>query len=289
MHLICPFSVIPVRSSPQERGEQLTQLLFGDLMEVLDRQGKNWLRVRCIPDNTVGWVQSNQVLEITPSEFHLYKGHFAYCLDLLHPVMAENAYIPVSLGARLPNFDGMQFQLAGKAFTFSGLAVFPADLRPASSMVLKIAQRFLFAPEQAGGRSPLGVDCSGLTQLVFGIVGIPLGREPELQVLQGETVDFVEESQPGDLAFFEDRKGRVNHVGIVLPNRQIMHVHGSVRIDKLDHFGIYDEQAQHYSHKMRVIRRVLPPEALQSENTSQQAEVVRNQIELFTPHPTSPE
>lgn len=281
MHLICPFSVIPVRSSPQERGEQLTQLLFGDLLELLDRNGKSWVRVRLVADNTVGWVQANQVLEITPSEFQLYKQHYAYCLDLLHPVMAENAYIPISMGARLPNFDGMQFQLAGKAYTFSGLAVFPSDLRPTSSLVIKIAQRLFHAPVQPGGRSPLGIDGSGLTQLVFRIVGIALGREPEQQVEQGESIDFVEEAQPGDLAFFEDRKGRVDHVGIILANRQVMHAFGSVRIDKLDHYGIFDEQNQQYSHKMRVIRRVLPPEPQQRENAASQPEGVKNQIELF--------
>ena len=281
MHFICPFSVVPVRSSAQERGEQLTQLLFGDLLESLDQNGKNWTRVRCIADNTVGWVQTNQILAITPSEFHLYQQHYAFCLDLLHPVMTDSAYIPISLGARLPNFDGLHFQLAGKTFTFSGLAVFPSDLRPTSSMVLKIAQRFLYAPYQPGGRSPLGIDSGGLTQLVYRIVGLSLGREPEQQVLQGEGVDFVEEARPGDLAYFEDRKGRIVHAGIIMPNQQILHASGSVRIDKFDHYGIFDEQAQQYTHKLRVIRRVLPPEPLELNSKSPQTEAVRNQIELF--------
>ncbi|MBK7410794.1 MAG: C40 family peptidase [Saprospirales bacterium] len=281
MHFICPYSVVPLRSSPQERGEQLTQLLFGDLLELLDRNGKTWSRVRCIADNTVGWVLNKQLLEITPSEFHQYRQHYAYCLDLMHPVMTENAYIPISLGARLPDFDGMQFQLAGKTYTFSGLAVFPSDLRPSSALVLKIAQRLLYAPSQPGGRSPLGIDAGGLTQLVYRIVGIHLGREPEHQVLQGEGVDFVEEARPGDLAFFEDRKGKVEHVGIILPRQKIMHSFGAVRIDKLDHYGIFDEQLQQYSHKMRVIRRVLPPEPAQIENQAFQSEEVKNQIELF--------
>ena len=281
MYLICPYSVVPVRSSPQERGEQLTQLLFGDLLELLDQNGKTWSRVRCISDNTVGWVQTKQLMEITPSEYHQYRQHYAYCLDLLHPVMTENAYIPISLGARLPNFDGMQFQLAGKSYTFSGLAVFPTDLRATASLVLKIAQRFLYAPCQPGGRSPLGIDASGLTQVVYRIVGVYLGRESEQQVLQGEGVDFIEEAHPGDLAFFEDRKGKVEHVGIILPHRKILHAFGAVRIDKLDHYGIFDEQAQQYSHKMRVIRRVLPPEPLPSNNLEDQPEAVKNQIELF--------
>jgi hypothetical protein len=281
MHFICPYSVVPVRSSPQEKGEQLTQLLFGELLELLDRSGKAWTRVRCVADDTVGWVQSNQLMEITPSEFHLYQQHYAYCLDLLHPVMSENSYIPISLGARLPNFDGMQFKLAGKTYTFSGLAVFPSDLRASSTMVLKIAQRFLFAPVQPGGRSPLGIDSGGLTQVVYRIVGVSLHREPYQQVLQGDNVDFVEEARPGDLAFFEDRKGKVDHVGIILHNQQILHAFGSVRIDRLDHYGIFDEQAQQYSHKLRVIRRVLPPEPLENSRRAGNVEMVRNQIELF--------
>ena len=90
------------------------------------------------------------------------------------------------------------------------------------------------------------------------MAGIRLRRDASQQAEQGQVVDFIELTQPADLAFFENEKGNIVHVGIVLANNQIMHAAGQVRIDRLDHFGIYNEERGIYSHKLRVIKRFLP-------------------------------
>jgi len=96
------------------------------------------------------------------------------------------------------------------------------------------AKEFLNVPYLWGGKSFFAVDCSGFTQLVYKIHDIKLPRDASQQVEVGESLSFVEESQPGDLAFFENPEGKIIHVGIMLDNQRIIHASGKVRIDTLD-------------------------------------------------------
>ena len=278
---ICHLSVVPVRNSSHDRSEQVTQLLFGEVVEILDKKGKSWAKVRCSWDNYIGWVDTRQIRPITKSECESYLQNFAYVLDLLSPVMSPKHHLPVTIGARLPNFDGMRLHLENTSYTFSGQAVFPADIRPNADLILKLARRYLFAPHQWGGRSPLGIDAAGLTQLVFQIIGVQLHREAEEQVHQGITVDFVEQSQPGDLAFFENKAGNINHVGIIMPERQIIHAAGCVRIDTIDHFGIFNEETGKYTHRLRIAKRMTELPDIAKKEKSMQAEKNPRQVALF--------
>lgn len=280
-YAICPLSVIPVRSSATDKSEQVTQLLFGEVMEVLEMKGKAWAKVRCHWDNYIGWVDAKQIKALTTSEFKKYQKKFAYCLDLMQPVMGDDHHLPITIGAQLPNFDGMRLSLGDQFFSFSGQAVFPKDIEQTVDMVLKIARRYLYAPFQWGGRSPLGIDAPGLTQMVFKMVGVQLHREANQQVYQGQSIDFIEQALPGDLAFFENRRGNISHVGIIFPEGQVIHASGKVRIDKIDHYGIFNNETQRYSHKLRVIKRFLKSQPEAEKKGKEVVEEVKNQVELF--------
>lgn len=278
---ICPLSIVPVRSSSSGSSEMVSQLLFGELLEILETKGRQWVKIRCHWDNLVGWVSANQIKPVTPSEFATYNEHFAYNLELMQAVMANDFFMPITLGAQLPNFDGIRFELEGVNYTFSGQAIFPSDIAPSAEFLMKIARRYLNAPALAGGRSPFGIDDSGLVQMIFKFIGTRLPREASQQVFLGEPIDFIEETQPVDLAFFEDRMGRIAHVGIILPNLQILHAYGKVRIDTIDHFGIYNQEEGRYTHKLRVVKRILPKANKLSNEAFQPSEFIKNQIELF--------
>lgn len=256
---LCHLSVVSLRNSPSDKSEQISQLLFGETAEILERRGNSWLKVRCLWDNCIGWVRSLQLKPLTMSEYELFEERYAYCLDLFQPLLCDDFSIPVTIGSRLPDFDGMKFVLDGKVYFYSGQAVFPENLEPTTDRVLKIARRYLFAPYQWGGRSPFGIDSAGFTQVVFKMVGIHLHRAAEQQVHQGSLVDFIEQSLSGDLAFFENHSGNINHVGILMPENKIMHVAGQARIDRLDHYGIYNEELKRYTYRLRVIKRILKP------------------------------
>lgn len=259
----------------------ISQLLFGEVIEIIDRKGKQWVKVRCQIDNFVGWVSSNQLKAITPSEFELFQTKYAISLDIMQPVMALDHFIPITLGGRLPNFDGIRFHLEGQVYTFSGQAVFPEDIEPNAEFAIKIAKRFLNAPYLRGGRSPFGIDSDGLVQLIFTISGLNLPREAAQQVHQGQLIDFIEEALPGDLAFFENRNGRITHTGIILPEQRILHSFGKVRIDRIDHFGIFNEERAQYTHRLRVVKRVLSQKKISTPLRADVKTVSNQQVELF--------
>ncbi len=108
-----------------------------------------------------------------------------------------------------------------------------------------------------GGKSPLGIDCSGFTQMVYKLNGIVLKRDASQQAKQGSTLSFLEESEPGDLAFFDDKEGAITHVGVLLQDHRIIHAHGKVRIDAIDQTGIYNRELQYHSHKLRMIKKIV--------------------------------
>jgi cell wall-associated NlpC family hydrolase len=58
----------------------------------------------------------------------------------------------------------------------------------------------------------------------------------------------------GDLAFFDNEEGRITHVGIIMENNYIIHASGKVRIDRLDHLGIYNAEVNKHTHKLSYKR-----------------------------------
>ena len=103
----------------------------------------------------------------------------------------------------------------------------------------------------------MGIDCSGFTQMVYKINGIKLNRDAHQQALQGQTLSFIEESEAGDLAFFDDAEGNITHVGLLLENHHIIHAYGNVRIDRIDQTGIFNLQTQSHTHKLRFIKKMI--------------------------------
>ena len=134
----------------------------------------------------------------------------------------------------------------------------PADAARQATLLRKTALMYLKAPYVWGGKSVFGLDCSGLTQQLFGLVGVQLPRDAHQQIGHGQPVHFVAQARAGDLAFFDNAEGRIVHVGLVLEEGRLLHAHGEVRIDSLDHNGIYNRDQQRYTHKLRLIKRLLP-------------------------------
>jgi cell wall-associated NlpC family hydrolase len=278
---ICPLSIISVRSNPSQRSEQISQILFGEMVEVLDHKGKVWLKIRCVWDDLVGWVASNQLQSIAEEDYNRNRQHPAIAIDFFQPASSDEHFLPVPLGAQLPQFDGIRFKLAQATYHYSGQVIFPSEKTYQRDLVSKMARRYLNVPFLWGGRSPVGIDGAGLVQMVFKCCGIHLARSTEKQVLQGEIVHFVEQAQVGDIAFFENNFGRVVHAGIILPDNKVLHAFGKVRIDLLDHYGIYDELLQKYSHRLRVVKSVLPKIPTANPVAPLKNESAQKQMALF--------
>lgn len=234
----------------------VTHLLFGESIQVLSAKDQ-WRNIRCLYDDYEGWVDEKQFLPATKDFIDRSEKQYSCSLEVSQSITNHTHHIPIVLGATLPFYDGINLQLPGHSYWFNGQAYAPGDVDDPLGLIEKIALKYNFAPYLWGGRSPFGIDCSGFTQVVFKIIGIRLPRDTYQQVETGNEVSFATSARAGDLAFFPNKKGIIAHVGIILPGNRIIHAHGRVRIDRFDHQGIYNEDKKIYTHKLRVIKRLL--------------------------------
>ncbi len=251
---ITSFSVVPVRKESSHRSEMVSQLLFGETYEVLQSQN-NWFLIKCSYDAYEGWIDSSQHTEVTEKEyFNNTSNDPGLAVDLVSSATSGYHAVPIVTGSSLPFFDGLNFKLNKEKFIYNGQAIQSEGKN--TSLMERVAMRYLNAPYLWGGRSPFGIDCSGFTQVVFKFMGVKLARDAYQQAEQGAIINFIDETLPGDLAFFNNPEGRITHVGIIQRDGRIIHSSGSVRIDKIDHFGIYNEDLKKYTHQLKVIKRL---------------------------------
>lgn len=254
MFAICNLSIVPVRKDPSDKSELVSQLLFGEMVEIVDNKD-NWRKIRMLYDDYYGWVDKKQIASIGEDDYlkiNLSTNYISSDLVQL-AIWNNNQLCPLVLGSSLPLYKDHKFFVGTTGYTFDGNVI---ELPTKEKRLLENAYMYLNAPYLWGGRSPFGIDCSGFTQMTFKLSGIPLKRDARDQAEQGETINLISESQPGDLAFFENDEKKIVHVGIILPNGQIIHASGWVRIDRIDHQGIFNEETKEYTHKLRLIKRI---------------------------------
>ncbi|NHM03751.1 C40 family peptidase [Flavobacterium celericrescens] len=250
---ICNLAIVPIRAEASDRSEQVSQLLFGEHFKIIELTAK-WAQVELAYDGYVGWIDNKQFQSITEEQYlFLDKVPSVLNADLIDYITTpNNQLMPISLGASLSFLENEDINTA--KYSFEGMKV--CGVKPKSELV-KTAFMYLNAPYLWGGKSPFGIDCSGFTQMVYKLNGYHLLRDASQQATQGDALSFIEESEPGDLAFFDNDEGNIIHVGIMMENNYIIHASGKVRIDRLDHLGIYNADTNRHTHKLRVIKKIV--------------------------------
>ncbi len=248
-------AVIPIRALPSDKSEMVTQLLFGETYKVLDNKGK-WFLIQADYDGYEGWIDTAQHAAISESAWNNYNKATHYHLS--KPINAiktnENKALMVGFGSTFCREINTIFPKLGLDFPDSDIIEFPPQFD--ADKMTAYAKMWLGSTYLWGGKSVFGVDCSGFTQLCAKLAGYQLLRDASQQATQGQIVDFLQETQAGDLAFFDNEEGNITHVGIVLDEQKIIHASGKVRIDSIDHQGIYNADIQKYTHKLRFFRRL---------------------------------
>ncbi|NQW36630.1 MAG: C40 family peptidase [Flavobacteriales bacterium] len=252
---ICILNSIALRATPNDSAEMVSQVLFGESFEITNSVG-SWLHIKLSFDAYEGWIDHNQQALLSELEFDNLKNNPQILVaDLVNFLSYnEGEMLTISLGASLPLFEDFKTTINAISYLYEG-SVFKAN-KP-KEILIETAFMYLNTPYLWGGKTPFGIDCSGFTQMVYKLSGYKLLRDASQQATQGEALSFIEESEPGDLAFFDNEEGEIIHVGIILSDHHIIHAHGKVRIDKLDHSGIFNIDTHRHTHKLRVIKKIL--------------------------------
>ncbi len=245
---ICILSVVPLRAEASDKSELVSQVLYGELFKILEIRAK-WSRIRLAFDKYEGWIDNKQIHIISEGDYRiLEKDKPVLSSDLVDFITtSENHLLSICLGSNVNTSPLLQYSFEGKTLS----ETFPKE------QIVETALLYLNAPYLWGGKTPFGIDCSGLTQMVYKLNGYKLKRDASQQAQQGEALSFIEESESGDLAFFDNPEGDIVHVGIIMKDNYIIHAHGKVRIDRLDHTGIFNYEARSHTHKLRVIKRII--------------------------------
>jgi cell wall-associated NlpC family hydrolase len=249
---ICENVFVPLRSGPSHKAEMLSQVLFGEKYTVTDKAG-NWMKIETLFDKYSGWIDMNHLqhspVEGTSCGHVLNRSLLCYRSDKTKLVLEAGCEI------YNPEFEDKEFFVGHSHYTTD--REFSNSYISTNDSLADTALKHVNSPYMWGGRLPSGLDCSGLTQLVYKIHGIPIPRDSFQQAEVGKNIDFIDDAEPGDLVFFDNDKGRIAHVGMILAKGLVIHASGRVRIDSIDHQGIFKPEISGYSHRLRMIRRIV--------------------------------
>ncbi|WP_029034878.1 C40 family peptidase [Salinimicrobium terrae] len=246
-YAICNLGTVPLRAEPAHTSEMVSQLLYGETYKILEERAK-WSRIRTSFEALEAWIDNKQLFKITELEYEKLKNEdLQLSADLMEFVTGEGLLIPIPIGSVLNGVALLKHQHSGAIATGS----------QSKEKLIETAFLYLNAPFLWGGKSPMGIDASGFTQMVYKLNGYKLSRNAAEQAQQGDSLSFIEESEPGDLAFFDGPDGVINHVGIIMTDNYIIHADGKVRLDRLDHSGIYNSDLRRHTHKLRVIKKII--------------------------------
>ena len=247
-YAICNLGIVPLRLEPTDTSEMVSQVLYGEYFKILEERGK-WSRIRTAFDSCEAWIDNKQYQKISEDDYIRFETEeLVLSADLIEFISGENENLmPVPLGSVLNFTSILNHSHTGNKTTG----------KKEKSHLIETAFLYLNAPFLWGGKTPFGIDSSGFTQMVYKLNGYRLSRNAADQAKQGESLSFIEESEPGDLAFFDNKEGIITHVGIMMNDNYIIHADGKVRLDRIDHSGIYNADIRRHTHQLRVIKKII--------------------------------
>ncbi len=251
----CNVTLMPIRSEPTHKSEQISQLLYGERAEIQQVNNSEWAKIKCANDGYEGWCKVAQLTMITYKEYKKTIKYISY--SNFNALLLNNYKLYLPLGCELTYLKKLNTEF--KLIKFNGKKIDISKTIFKVDDVINAATNYMNAPYLWGGRSVTGIDCSGLTQMAYKLCNFSLPRDASQQANIGVLVDFLQSSICGDLAFFDDKDGKIVHVGILIDNQTIIHASdtaGKVTIDKIDQGGIISTKQKKRTHKLRFVKRI---------------------------------
>jgi cell wall-associated NlpC family hydrolase len=244
----CHHTVIPVRADHKDQSEIVTQLVFGEVAELLEKHNQ-WRKIKIAHDGYEGWIDQKQIIKIKEEEFDFWSKNKQRQTAYLAKWSTKQGVFTSLRGANVPN--NSKFIVGG--MTFEQLTAYDHFVEKDIS---SIALSYLNAPYLWGGKTQFGIDCSGFTQTVYRFFGVELPRDAYQQAELGSAIGF-EERKIGDIAYFHNADQKIIHVGILLEDDKFIHASGRVRIDQLSKEGIIHSENGQKTHNLTCLRRIL--------------------------------
>lgn len=238
----------PLRAQASHRSEMVSELLFGETGEILEEE-KKFIKIKTDLNNYEGWIQTSQTTLLSKDDTEMKLLGYAYDEG---NILFNDLPMRISIGT--PIFD---VKSIGKYAVDYSAIDYKKPIPFSEASVKEIAYKFINTTYLWGGRSSFGIDCSGYAQLVYAFFNIMLPRDAYQQAEVGYNIDFLEQTQTGDLAYFDSAEGKIIHVGILLSPQTIIHASGKVRIDKIDAQGIVNTDTGQRTHHLRIIKRIM--------------------------------
>lgn len=255
---IVSVSVIPLRAEPSHKSQMVSQVLFGESFKVIDSKS-TWVLIQAAFDNYEGWIEKKEYTKISEELFLDLQKEPQFISGLSSHTMCLKLGLEqmVNLlpGSTLPFLKETKFNIIDQEYLYLGDAAIP-DSANFNAQFEEASQFYINAPYLWGGRSLYGIDCSGFSQIVYKHLGVHLPRDAWQQAKEGRVIDFIQETKPGDLAFFEEDNGNITHVGMILDDSEIIHASGRVKVDQIDEQGIFCLDTKQYTHKLRIVKRI---------------------------------
>ncbi len=244
----CKVSVANLIKEPSHSAERHSQLLFGEQVEILsDNDQSYWAEISIPTIKERAWVLRSQIEE-THQEI------------ISSGIVYGNQGILNMQNDVMPTLSGMIINEVYNKNIHHAIITKAADNLKNDEFKFKILMSYLGAPYSWGGLTVFGIDCSGLSKIFYRFMGILLPHEATLQIDYGTSVDFLQNTQMGDLAFFVNESEMIHHVGIMLNEHQIIHAsesNGVVAIDEIDIEGIIQHHSHKRTHKLKLIKRLI--------------------------------
>jgi len=211
-------TVVPaaaLRRAPSPTAEQVDQLLFGELFEVLDERD-GWAFGQARRDGYVGYAQANAFGAPSTAPTHTVRALRTYGFSL--PSIKSTPVGLYSMNALIAaeGREGRFVKSSGGWFVEDHLAA----VDQAAADFVAVAEGFAGTPYCWGGRESLGLDCSGLVQQALYAAGRPCPRDSDQQAAMGAPIP-VEQLRRGDLVFWR------GHVAIMISDTDIIHANGA--------------------------------------------------------------
>lgn len=243
---------LAVRKEPSNQAEMVSQVLFGESFTIEDAVG-TWLGVKMDYEGSEGWIHESGVQyteEAEKPETGSETGSGTTVLLVSHPSLR----LMDTLHERpllLPGGSILRHHMTERFKKFND----EGWITPGEGIDPEVQGKLLLTiPAMHGGRCGFGFDAPGLVQMLGRSMGLVLPHSIMDQAALGNTLNFMHEACPGDLAFFHDGEDEFTHVGLVLDKGRIIHVSDQVRIDKLDQQGIYCAEKESYTHQIRLLK-----------------------------------